>query len=49
MRHYVYELLCNNKDLLWFWIIGLSNLIVHQKVGEIDYHEEDIHNAIADQ
>lgn len=30
----------NNKDLLWFWIIGLSNQIVHQKIGESEYEEE---------
>jgi hypothetical protein len=30
----------NCKDLLWYWIIGLSNLIVHQKIGEMEYNEE---------
>lgn len=30
----------NNKDLLWLWIIGLSNMIVHQKIGEMEYNEE---------
>lgn len=30
----------NSKDLLWYWIIGLSNLIVHQKVGEMEYNDE---------
>lgn len=30
----------NSKDLLWYWIIGLSNLIVHQKIGEMEYNEE---------
>lgn len=30
----------NNKDLLWFWIIGMSNLIVHHRIGEMEYNEE---------
>jgi hypothetical protein len=30
----------NNKDLLWYWIIGLSNLIIHRKIGEQEYNEE---------
>ena len=30
----------NNKQLLWFWIVGLSNLMVHQKIGQMEYDEE---------
>lgn len=30
----------NNKELLWYWIIGLSNLMVHQKIGQMEYDEE---------
>lgn len=30
----------NNKELLWYWIIGMSNLIIHERVGEFEYTEE---------
>lgn len=29
-----------NKDALWCWIIGLSDLIVHSKAGELEYNDE---------
>jgi hypothetical protein len=30
----------NNKDMLWFWIIGLSELIIHCKSGDVEYNRE---------
>ena len=28
------------KDLLWMWIIGLSDIIIHCKSGQLDYTDE---------
>jgi len=30
----------NNKDMLWWWILGLSDLTIHSKIGEIEYNDE---------
>jgi hypothetical protein len=30
----------SSKDFLWFWIVGLSDLMIHSKSGEIEYNEE---------
>ena len=30
----------NNKDMLWWWILGLSDLAIHSKIGEIEYNDE---------
>jgi hypothetical protein len=26
--------------MLWWWIVGLADLIVHSKSGEFEYNEE---------
>ena len=30
----------NNKELLWYWIIGMSNQMVHERIGQLEYTEE---------
>lgn len=37
--------LCSNlnrdsKDMLWYWIVGMTDLIVHNKCGTYDYDED---------
>ena len=28
------------KDMLWWWIMGLTDLIVHCRSGDLEYSEE---------
>jgi hypothetical protein len=28
------------KDMLWYWIIGMSDLIIHSKSGTYDYDDD---------
>jgi cell division control protein 45 len=28
------------KNLLWLWILGLSDIVIHCKAGELDYSDE---------
>jgi hypothetical protein len=30
----------NNRDMLWLWIVGMTDLILHNKTGTYDYDED---------